>query len=95
MVGEAIVEFIVEIVVRVVVEIIWHIVLNFIGGCIRWIYGTTWRTIANRPKFKFNEYINGPDNSNDWFDEKGHNFVNSLIGLIFVILLILSLIYFL
>jgi hypothetical protein len=45
MIGEAIGEILIEFVGTIFVEIIWHRVLNFIGGFIRWIYGTTWRTI--------------------------------------------------
>lgn len=55
---------------------------NFIGPCVRWIYGTIWRTIANKKKFKFCEYLNGPENSDDWFDLTGHEFVNKVVGFI-------------
>jgi hypothetical protein len=61
---------------------------DLIGASVRWIYGTTWRTIANRQKFKFSEYLNGPENSNDWFDRTGHSFVNRVIGVITIILII-------
>jgi len=61
------------------------IIFNFIGAVVRWIYGTTWRTIANKQKYKFNEYLNGPKNSNDWFDFTGHCFVNKIVGMITVV----------
>ena len=64
---------------------------NFVGAVSRWICGTIWRTIANKKKFTFREYLKGPDNSDDWFDLNGHIFVNKVIGLI-VIVLICSLI---
>ncbi len=54
-------------------------IFNFIGGSIRWVLGTAWRTVSNKPKFTFWEYINGPKKSSDFFDEKGHLFVNILI----------------
>ena len=28
------------------------------------------------------EYINGPEKSKDWFDQKGHGFVNILVSFI-------------
>jgi len=55
---------------------------DFIGAIVRFLYGTIWRTIANKPKFKFSEYLNGPENSDDWFDIAGHSFVNRIIGFI-------------
>lgn len=57
------------------------IIFNFIGALARWIYGTIWRTIANRKKFSFREYLNGPEDSDDWFDFTGHQFVNKLVGM--------------
>ena len=61
------------------------IIFDYVGAVVRWIYGTTWRTIANKPKYKFSEYINGPENSDDWFDVTGHSFVNRVIGLITIV----------
>jgi hypothetical protein len=60
---------------------------NFVGAFSRWIYGTIWRTIAGRRKFTFKEYLNGPDNSDDWFDLTGHVLVNKVIGLIVIVLI--------
>lgn len=67
-------------------------IFNFIDACIRWTYGTIWRTIAKKKKFKFNEYLNGPKNSDDWFDITGHTFVNKVIGIVSLVVLILLLI---
>lgn len=61
------------------------IIFDYVGAVVRWIYGTVWRTIANRPKYKFSEYLNGPENSDDWFDMTGHNFVNRVIGMITIV----------
>jgi hypothetical protein len=58
---------------------------SFVGAFCRWIYGTIWRTIANKKKFTFREYLNGPDNSDNWFDLTGHVFVNKVIGLIVIV----------
>jgi len=60
------------------------IVLNFIGAIVRWIYGTIWRTLFNKPKFVFSEYINGSSDSNDSFDGIAHQFNNKIIGAIFI-----------
>ncbi len=90
MIGEVIGRMIIEI----IVEFIWDIILNFIGGSVRWIYGTIWRTIARQPKYKFHEYINGIKKSNDWFDETGHFFVNNIVGILTIIAIIICLICF-
>lgn len=68
-----------------------HIIFNYTGAIIRWIYGTSWRTILNKPKFTFNEYVNGPKNSTDNFDEFGHQFNNRIIGAFFFVGLIIIL----
>jgi len=60
---------------------------NYIGGTIRYIYGTTWRSILKKPKFTYKEYINGPKKP-DYYDKMGHEFNNKMIGLIFLILVI-------
>ncbi|WP_456442583.1 hypothetical protein [Psychroserpens sp.] len=64
--------------------IIGGIIINYIGATVRWIYGAIWRTLFNKPKFTFNEYIHGPKNSDDYFDEMGHQFNNKIIGVIFI-----------
>ena len=63
------------------------IFFNFIGGFVRWLYGTIWRTVANKPKFKFREYLYGVEDSEDIFDKLEHNFVNKIIGMLTVVLL--------
>jgi hypothetical protein len=65
--------------------IIGRYIFNYIGGTIRWIYGSIWRTIFNKPKFSYKEYISGPKNSKDHFDEFGHQFNNRLIGIGFLV----------
>jgi len=62
-------------------------ILNFFGGFVRWIFGYLYRTLANKPKFKFREYIYGPENSDDWFDLAGHGLNNRVIGLGAIILI--------
>ena len=61
--------------------------LNYIGGTIRFFYGTIWRTIFNKPKFTYKEYINGPKRKN-YYDEMGHEFNNRIIAFIFLGLIV-------
>lgn len=63
---------------------------NFIGATTRWIFGMIWRTVFNKPKYTFDEYLVGPKKSMEYFDINGHRFNNILIGvLVFVIFLAL------
>jgi hypothetical protein len=61
--------------------------LNILGASIRWSYGSIWRNIFRKKRFTFVEYLYGPKNSEDWFDQTGHTFVNRVIGLIFLAIL--------
>lgn len=63
-------------------------ILNLIGAVVRWIYGTIWRTIAGKKKYTFKEYLRGPQGSDDWFDFAGHEFVNKIIGMGFLMLIV-------
>ena len=42
-----------------------------------------WRTIFNKPKFTYQEYINGPKRKN-YYDEMGHEFNNRIIAFIVI-----------
>ena len=66
---------------------IFHLILNTIGGCVRWTYGSIWRTIFNKPKFTFKEYLYGPKKSKNHWD-KHHMVNNSIVGLVFIIVII-------
>lgn len=61
------------------------IIFDYVGAVVRWIYGTSWRTIAHKPKYKFREYFYGPENSNDWIDKTGHSIVNRIVGMITIL----------
>ncbi|GEM_PF-2486132 len=85
--GEVIFEFL----GIVFVEFIWAKVFGAIGASIRWLFGTLWRTLFGKPIFKFRDYLYGIENSGDWFDTSRRS-INSIFGLIAVILLIYGLV---
>ena len=61
--------------------------LNYIGGTLRFIYGTVWRTLFNKPKFSYKEYIYGPKRPN-YYDKTGHDFNNRMIAFIFIMIIV-------
>jgi hypothetical protein len=63
--------------------LLW-VICNYIGGTLRWIYGSIWRTLFKKPKFKYHNYVFGPENSKNHFDIHGHHFNNMIITIIFV-----------
>lgn len=64
-----------------------RIIFNYSGGIVRYIFGTIWRTIFNKKKYTFSEYIYGPKNSTDYYDVMGHQFNNRIIGVIFLVVI--------
>ena len=63
------------------------IIFNFIGAVTRWVYGSIWRSIVQKKKYTFNEYLYGPKNSDDYFDTMGHTFINRIVGAITLVLI--------
>ncbi len=63
-----------------------RVLLNYIGGTIRYIYGSIWRTIFDKPKFTFRENIYGIK-TKDVSETTIHEFNNRIIGFIFLGLL--------
>ncbi|QTD38803.1 hypothetical protein JL193_05960 [Polaribacter batillariae] len=63
---------------------IMYLLCNFIGGTLRWVYGTIWRTIFNKSKYRYNEYVFGVENSKNHFDVHGHQFNNLIITVVFI-----------
>jgi len=63
--------------------VIVRYVFNYTGACLRWIYGSIWRTVAKKPTFTFSEYLNGPKQSSDYYDEFAHGTNNIILGLVF------------
>jgi hypothetical protein len=67
-------------------------ILDYVGGTVRWIYGTIWRTITHKKRYTFREYQNGPDDSDDLiFDRLGHSIVNRVVGMVSLMVLIIFL----
>ena len=66
-------------------------IFNFPGAFVRWTFGSVWRTIANNKKYRFREYLIGPDNSDDWFDLTGHDLINKVIGGVAIVTVIILL----
>jgi hypothetical protein len=64
-----------------------RIIANYIGATVRWTYGTIWITIFKKPKYTYSEYVNGPNDSTDSFDEVGHQFNNKIVGIITIALI--------
>tara|TARA_R110000765_G_C18902376_1_gene604183 strand:- start:922 stop:1191 length:270 start_codon:yes stop_codon:yes gene_type:complete len=71
--------------------VVIELIFNFIGAVIRWFFGSIRRTIKNKPKFKFSEYLNGPKNS-DHFDDQAHETNNVIIGVVSTLIIILAMI---
>jgi len=71
---------------EIVAYTIFHLIFNTIGGTIRWIYGSIWRTIFNKPKFSFKEYLYGPKKSKNHWDRQ-HMMNNGLVAIVFLIVL--------
>lgn len=59
-----------------------YLIINVIGGSIRWVYGSIWRTLLKKDKFTYQEYIYGPKKSKNYYD-KFHTFNNGLVAIIF------------
>lgn len=56
--------------------------INYLGGFLRWIYGSTWRTLFKKEKYTFKEYIYGPKKPN-YYDKVGHRLNNIIVFFIF------------
>ena len=74
-------------------EGILRLFCNLIGGTIRWIYGTVWRSLFKKPKFKYKEYVFGLEKSKNHYDAHGHDFNNVIVTIISIGILINIFIY--
>ncbi|KGL58407.1 hypothetical protein [Polaribacter sp. Hel1_85] len=61
-------------------------ILNYLGETLRWIYGSIWRTILKKEKFKYSEYIYGIKKSKNHYDLWGHKMNNRVIAVVFILL---------
>jgi hypothetical protein len=77
------------IILEFILHSIFGSILNWIGGTLRWMLGSIWFSLRQKKNFKYSEYLFGPNNSDDWFDEKGHGFVNILASCVFIMIMIL------
>ena len=64
--------------------------LNIIGGTVRWLFGTLWRKIFNKPKFKFSEYLYGAKKEKNSFNDIAYEYNNRIIGVIFITIFIIQ-----
>ncbi|WP_411896125.1 hypothetical protein [Winogradskyella sp. A2] len=71
---------------EIIGEFIFYVLLNYIGGTTRWIFGSIWRSLFNKPKYTYKEYIYGPQEP-DFYDS-AHTFINGAIAVVFVIILV-------
>jgi hypothetical protein len=75
-------------------DIVGSEILNFIGGSIRWFFGTIFRLTFNKKKFTFHEYLYGPKNLNNDYNKMEHEFANKVIAFMFFFFLILLFAFF-
>ncbi|QSS96655.1 hypothetical protein [Psychroflexus sp. ALD_RP9] len=77
---------------EIAVLTIFEIIFNFIGASFRWIFGNLWRTMTNKPKYAFKEYLNGAKKSTEYYDKLLHGTSNVIVGVVVTLLIILMVI---
>lgn len=61
--------------------------LHYYGATIRWIYGSIWRSLSNKKKYKFTEYFNGPESSKWAFaGPRSQEFTHVVAALVIILL---------
>lgn len=55
-------------------------IFNFIGGSIRWLIGSIWGLLTNKPNTTFQHYLYGPKKSKNRTDLLDHSTANGLLG---------------
>ncbi len=63
------------------------IILNFIGGCIRFITVNPINFLFNKKNYSFNECLYGLKNKKGKIDKTDHFVANSIIGAVFFFLI--------
>ena len=71
--------------------ILLEVIFNFIGAVVRWTFGSLYRTLSNKPKFTFKEYLNGPKKPG-WFDEQAHGTNNVIVGVVSTVAIVVLLV---
>ncbi|MBZ9731632.1 hypothetical protein LB467_18250 [Salegentibacter sp. JZCK2] len=71
--------------------ILLEVIFNFVGAAVRWTFGSLYRTLSNKPKFTFKEYLNGPKKPG-WFDEQAHGTNNVIVGVVSTLAIIVLLV---
>lgn len=69
-------------------------ILNYIGGTIRWFFGTIHRKLIKKENFSYHEYLYGEDKLNNDHYKLEHELANKLIAFIFFFFLILLFAFF-
>ena len=65
--------------------VIGKIILEYIGGTIRFVFGSLWNKILQHPNNTYMEYINGKKNKDN--EEIEISFINRIIGFIFLFII--------
>lgn len=68
--------------------VILQVVLNFIGASIRWVFGSLWRTLTNKPKRTYKSYVYGEDFESDSYDDFTVGIINPITAVIFIAIVI-------
>jgi len=90
---EGILQFIVDVIGYVVIKFFWEKICFSIGGMIRWIIGSLFRSISGKPYYKFSEYFQLGENSQETFTNYWAR-LNSIIGLIILVFVGFVLVHF-
>lgn len=69
-------------------DIIGGEILNFVGGSIRWFFGTIYSILFNKKRFTFNEYLYGENIKNNDYEKLEHSLANKVAAFIFFFVII-------
>ena len=53
---------------------------NFLGGSVRWVFGSLFALITNKPNYSYKVYLFGPQKSKNQTDQIDHTTANGLLG---------------
>ena len=74
-----------------IIDVISDHLLNYVGGTVRYVFGTAYRIIFSMKTYTFRECLNGPNEKGlDYIPiNSSHKRSNAFVGLIFILFLIL------